>query len=74
VERPVSNHLGVALRSDAIVCDATEEAQKLAANRERGSKKPQPMSSDTKTTITTKVTTTTRTTTTVPLTTTNPPR
>ena len=70
VERPVSNHLGVVLRSDLVACDAKEEAEKVAANRERDSKKPQPMSSDTKTTITT-VTTTTRTITT---TTTNPPR
>ena len=73
-ERPVSNHLGVALRDDVIACDEKEEAEKLAANRERKSKKPQPMSSDTKITTTTKVTTTTRTTTTVPATTTNPPR
>jgi uncharacterized protein YigE (DUF2233 family) len=73
-ERPVSNHLGVVMRSDVIACDEKEEAEKLAANRERGSKKPQPMSSDTKTTTTTTVTTTTRTTTSVPTTTTIPPR
>jgi uncharacterized protein YigE (DUF2233 family) len=73
-ERPVSNHLGVALRSDLIACDAQEEAEKIAATKERNSKKPQPMSSDSKTTITTTVTTTTRTTTTTaPATTTNPP-
>jgi len=60
-ERPVSNHIGVALRSDLIACDMTEEAEKLAA------KKQQTMSSSSTTTVIT----TTRTTTTT--TTTNPP-
>jgi uncharacterized protein YigE (DUF2233 family) len=72
VERPVANHLGVALRSDLVACDAGEEAEKVAARRERQSKKPEPMSSDTKTTTTTTVTTTTRTTH-APVTTTTPP-
>jgi Phosphodiester glycosidase len=68
-ERPVANHLGVALRSDLVACDVKEEAEKLAALREREAKKQEQMSSSTTT-----VTTTTRTTTNTTTTTTNPPR
>ena len=57
VERPVGNHLAVVLRSDLVVCDRDEEAQKIAAARAR-----ETSIATTKTTTTTVRTTTTTTT------------